>query len=156
MWIAIALAAASCGRDPASTPVASNQVAPPGQPVLLAPAMDAVIPQNDPASGCPFNASRGSGSRLSFDWTDVTAEGGLAEYQIVVHGPRSPNLPIVDARVLPSEYVRLDCGGYVADPNLEGWVWKVRAFDRAGQAGEWTERRFHFGPCRVDGRFCGT
>ena len=86
----------------------------------------------------------------------MTAEAGLAGYQVVVHGPRSPNLPIVDTRVLASEYVSLDCGGYVADPNLEGWVWKVRAFDRSGQTSEWSERRFHYGPCRVNGRPCGS
>jgi hypothetical protein len=113
-----------------------------------------VIAQNDAESGCPFHPVAGAGARISFDWSDVEAPAGLAEYQIHVQR-EGATIPIVDSVATSSRYLQLVCSSYVADPLLEGWIWRVRAVDRNGQTGEWAERRFSFGPCRIGRRPCG-
>ena len=114
-----------------------------------------MIPQNDPTSGCAFHAAAGFGSRIAFDWTDVSAAAGLAGYEIQV-AREGAAIPIVNASTQGSEYVDLACASYVVDRNLDNWIWKVRAVDRNGQFGEWAERRFSFAPCRIGRRACGT
>jgi hypothetical protein len=122
--------------------------------VLVAPDPEALIRQNDPASGCAFHAAAGYGSRIVFDWGDVTAAAGLARYEIHVQHEGSAGA-LVDTIASSSEYVYLGCGGYVVERNLRDWVWKVRAVDRDGRASDWVERRFAFAPCRLDDGLCG-
>jgi len=117
--------------------------------------MDAVIPQNDPTSGCAFNPRLGYGNRIPFDWTDVSADAGVAGYDIVVQGATAI-IPIVNTRAPSSDYLHRDCNGFVVDRLSQGWMWRVRAVDRTGQVGEWAEGRYNYGPCRVDGRLCGS
>ena len=154
--LAVALALA-CGesRTPAPPTLPTTPPPPPSRPVLLAPEADAVIPQNNPASGCAFHPSAGAGIRIAFDWVDVTAPAGLAGYEIYAQGDRA-TIPIVNSSTQSSEYVHIACGAYVVDPNLQGWVWRVRAVDRNGQFSEWAERRFSYAPCRIGGRPCGS
>jgi hypothetical protein len=149
--------AVACGDGPA-TPAAPAPSpvppAPPSRPVLLAPEADAVIPQNDPATGCAVVAGVGAGHRVVFDWADVDAPAGLARYEIHVQHEGSV-IPIVDTITQASQHVYVACSAYVADPNLEDWVWKVRAVDARGQASEWSERRYSYAPCRIGRRPCG-
>jgi hypothetical protein len=154
--VVVAIAAASCGRDPAapSLPVSTAPLSPPGAPVLLEPAPGAVIPQTGEASGCAFHPS-GFGHRIVFDWAAPASAAGVESYEIHAQGP-SATIPIVSTRVVASEHVYLACGSYVADRNLEGWVWRVRAVDLRGQTGEWAEGRFSYAPCRTRGRPCSS
>jgi hypothetical protein len=114
-----------------------------------------VIPQNDPTSGCPFDVSAGAGFRIAFDWTDASAAGGIAGYEIYLQN-ETASLPRINSSTTTSSYVDLGCKTYVVDQYLEGWIWRVRAVDRTGQFGEWSERRFSFAPCRIGRRPCGT
>jgi hypothetical protein len=151
------LAACGGGSTPPPTAVAtpSPPPAPPGRPVLIAPENDTVIPQNDPESGCPADSFAGAGARISFDWSDVEAPAGLAEYQIHVQR-EGATIPVVNTPVAASRHLFLLCNAFVADALLEGWIWRVRAVDRTGQTSDWAERRFAFAPCRLGRRPCGT
>ena len=140
---------------PIPTPTPTPTPAPPELPILLAPEANAVIPQNDLNSGCPFDVERGAGYRIDFDWADLAAPAGLVGYEIQVQRQQTPD-PLVYASVKTSEYHLQRCGGYVADQNLEGWVWSVRGVDRLGRLGPWAERPFSFAPCRIGQRYCGS
>ena len=144
----------ACGGS-VTAPTPTPTPAPPGPPVLLTPAANAVIPQNNPNSGCPFDVMSGAGIRIDFDWADVTAPGGLAGYEILVQRQQS-ELPLVNTATTVSEYHFQRCGSYAAGANLDGWVWKVRAVDRLGQFGPWAERSFSYAPCRIGDRYCGS
>ena len=99
-------------------------------PSLLQPVPDATLPQ--PAS-----------SEWRFDWEDVPA---ATSYEIVVLGPAAIS-PIVRATTRNSDYVVPVREGYVADHNLRGWSWRVRAQYRNGTRGPWSRvRRFNVSP----------
>jgi len=99
-------------------------------PGLLQPAPDATLPQ--PGNG-----------QWRFDWEDVPA---ATSYEIVVLGPAAIS-PIVRATTTSSDYVRPVSEGYVADHNLRGWSWRVRAQYRNGTRGPWSRvRRFNVSP----------
>jgi hypothetical protein len=119
------------------------------------PEVNAVVTQNDSATGCPFDVRAGAGSLITFDWEDLAAPAGLAGYEILVQH-RNAAFPIVEASATTSQYLYRACRSYVADPNLGGWVWRVRGVDRLGQFGPWVERSFSFAPCRIGRRHCGT
>ena len=149
---------AACGEGPTTpaTPAPSpTPPAPPSRPVLLLPEADAVIPQNDPATGCAAVSGVGTGLRVAFDWADVDAPAGLAHYEIHAQHEGS-TFPIVDTTTRASQHVHVACGSYVVDSNLDNWVWRVRAVDLRGQASEWAERRFSYAPCRIGRRPCGS
>ena len=154
--LALTLAVA-CGEGPTvpAAPIPSpTPAAPPSRPALLAPEADAVIPQNDPATGCTAVPGVGTGLRVAFDWADVDAPAGLDYYEI--HAQRDgATIPIVDTTTRASQHVHMACGAYVADQNLDNWVWRVRAVDLRGQASDWAERRYSYAPCRIGRRPCG-
>jgi hypothetical protein len=112
-------------------PVVAKQWAGLLAPGLLQPALNATLPQ--PASG-----------EWHFDWEDVpTAQ----KYELVVLGP-SALIPLVQTETSASEYtVKKKRGGYIAEANLRGWSWRVRAQDRNGGWGPWSKlRRFNVSP----------
>jgi hypothetical protein len=126
-------------------------------PLLVAPTAAAVIPQNNPDIGCslqPGGEGRGFGYQIPFDWSDVT---GAASYEIFAKFPGAA-LPIVDETTESSALTFTSCNSFVADGNLTGWEWRVRAKDAAGNAGEWSETRvFDFAPCQLpDASACRT
>ena len=83
---------------------------PPSVPRLISPVNNATIPNQ------PIN--------WHFDWS-IDDEGSVKGYQIYVIGPQA-KVPIVDTFVTASHYTYIS-EGYVADHNLNGWTWKVRA-----------------------------
>lgn len=99
-------------------------------PRLLTPVADATLPQPQV-------------SEWRFDWTDVP---GAKAYEIVVLGS-SAIVPLVHTTTRTSDYVWRSRDGYIADHNLLGWSWRVRARNGNGEWGEWSLiRRFNVSP----------
>ena len=85
-----------------------------------------------------------------FDWEDIPAAD---HYEIVILGP-SASIPLVHAVTHKSEFNvgslnsentdEVQKAGYVADHNLRGWSWRVRAKLSNGIWGAWSrEQRFN-------------
>ncbi len=77
--------------------------------------------------------------RWVFDWEDLDDKNGsgLKGYHIYVIGPNA-TIPIVDTFVAESHYT-FTTDGFVAEHNLNGWTWKVKAQDEAGNWSDWSE-----------------
>jgi hypothetical protein len=90
--------------------------------VLLSPVDGATIPQNVPSPECSAHPLRGSGFRISFDWSDSRGADGTGVYWIVVQHAGS-TFPLVDTTVSGSDYVYQGCG-FVIDSNLADWHWR--------------------------------
>jgi hypothetical protein len=137
---------------PAPSPSPGVLPAPPDAPRLRQPAEDASIPQARPFPGCPMNHAHPWGLRIRFEW-DAPA-GDVESYDILVRGPNAAH-PLVERTMHGTSFTFASCHGYVADHNLEGWQWRVRARDSEGRTGDWSRPgHFRFEPCRVDGRVC--
>lgn len=96
-------------------------------PRLLDPIAEATLPQ--PASAV-----------WRFEWEDVPSAKG---YEIVVLGP-SAIVPILRTYSDTSKYAMPSREGYIADMNLKGWSWRVRAQYQNGSWGPWSRiRRFN-------------
>ena len=102
-------------------------------PRLLEPVPDATLPQPD----------RGE---WRFDWEDDPA---AMVYELVVIGPAAV-FPTVQTRTTSSEFVVASWDAYIADHNLRGWGWRVRAKYQNGAWGPWSRvRRFNVTPRRL-------
>ena len=111
---------------PVPAPVAAAAPAEVG-PRLLEPIADATLPQPE------LDAWR-------FDWEDTP---DAKAYELVVLGS-SAVFPLVHTITRTSEYVYDERSGYIADHNLVGWSWRVRAQYRSGKWGPWSRiRRFN-------------
>ena len=96
-------------------------------PRLMRPLADATLPQ--PEIG-----------KWRFDWQDSPGAKG---YEIVVLGPGAI-FPAVQATTTTSDYVLDERQGYIADHNLRGWSWRVRARYSDDTWGPWSWiRRFN-------------
>lgn len=117
-------------RLPRSGLVIADETAGGLAPRLIEPISDATLPQPDTIE-------------WRFDWEDVPA---AEYYEIVILGATSafPTEEITNA----SEYVLpVNKFGYIADPNLQGWTWRVRAVYHNGKRGPWSAaRRFNVYP----------
>ena len=112
------------------------------RPALVAPVGDAAIPQNLAETGCVYHPYRGYGFQVAFRWLPSESSRGLAGYEIVARHVESAN-PAVDT-FFPSPggsttMTWTSCQGFVADHNLDGWEWRVRARDSAGNVSDWSE-----------------
>ncbi len=129
----------------------SNVVQCPGEaplpPNLTAPAEGAVIQQNNPASGCPLDPTRGQGFTADLEWAADPAGIPPAHYELVVQHPGFN--PLESVTVDDTRFQLVQCGGFIADANLSGWEWRVRSVDAAGNTSAWSTRSFSFGPCRL-------
>jgi hypothetical protein len=116
---------------------------------LLTPERGALIPQNDPSSGCPDVGTYGRGSVIVFDWTDSPL--GINRFELFVER-RGATYPLFDQVVIGSGHRLVTCG-FVADVNLEDWHWRVRSIAATGwpdAVGVWSRwRSFAFEPCRL-------
>jgi hypothetical protein len=127
-----------------------------GAVTLLAPGPGGLFKQNDPTIGCDAHADRGFGFRLVFDWEDVE---GVEQYDIVLQHVGSP-IAAVRERVIESKHERTWCNAFVADFNLDQWIWRVAAIGPSSSGAVpdtlWSEtREYGFEPCRhADGRPC--
>jgi hypothetical protein len=72
-----------------------------------------------------------------FKWKDVP---GAQRYQIIVTGATA-GIAAANTETLSCEYAMPRKNAYIASPNLRGWTWRVRAQDRNGQWGKWSETR---------------
>lgn len=98
-------------------------------PRLIEPISDATLPQ--PNAG-----------EWRFDWEDVP---GAKSYEIVILGA-SAAFPL-RARTTTSDHVFADRESYIAEHNLLGWSWRVRAQYQNGTWGPWSRiRRFNVNP----------
>jgi hypothetical protein len=108
-----------------------------GGPILVEPGNDSYLPE--PGKG-----------EWRFDWEDIP---NAVSYEIVILGP-SASTPLVRLTLNKSEFVtgRRDTdktddvrdSAYIADHNLRGWSWRVRALLSDGTWGSWsTERTFN-------------
>ena len=116
-------------RLPLPAPVAAAPSSERG-PRLLTPVADATLPQPDVGE-------------WRFDWDDTP---GAEAYEIVVLGA-SAIFPMVETTTTTSDYVLDEKSGYIADHNLRGWSWRVRARYANGTWGPWSAiRRFNVTP----------
>lgn len=123
-------------------------------PALIAPAEGETIPQNNAATGCPFDSRHGYGNMVMYDWTDSLASAGVEGYELYVMN-KNATIPLLDIMVPASAYVHRQCNAFVVDQFLEGWDWRVRVKDRSGEFSDWSPTRsFRFAPCRVNGKPC--
>ena len=126
-------------RVPAADIVTANM--PDGEsPILIEPQSNATFPQ--PGRG-----------EWRFDWEDVP---GARSYEIVILGPHA-NVPMSRVQTKTSEITMgsrdqtaiadPQKAPYIADHNLKGWSWRVRAQMSDGSWGPWSrERRFDVQP----------
>lgn len=125
-------------------------------PALATPENGAEIEQNDPTTGCPFDNRRGYGFEATFSWAESDSSAGVASYELLVHRPQA-QLAAIHESITATTYVWRSCNVFVAEPNLTGWEWRVRAIDRNAQVSDWSDTRaFNFRLCRVGGRQCRT
>ncbi len=91
------------------------------------------------------------GGEWRFDWDDVP---GAVSYELVVIGPHA-SVPLVHTAAIRSELTiggRINNddeqkSGYIADHNLRGWSWRVRAKFADGTLGAWSRgQRFNILP----------
>src|SRR5262249_52493601 len=133
-----------CGGGGTPTAPAAPSAPPPttlfvlGTPTLVAPEEGASVHQNNPDIGCPFDSTYGYGHSMDFEWTPVPSSGGVAYYQLFVM-QADAQIPAIDRQVTGTRYTDRRCNSYVAPQFLEGWQWRVRAFDTSGTAGPWSE-----------------
>ena len=95
-----------------------------------------------PAAGATLDNGAFDGSKAyawDFDWSDVP---GATQYHLYVIGPKGKVPPFINNPTLTSSSSnRFETkGGYVADSNLLGWRWKVRALVN-GVWSDWSEER---------------
>jgi hypothetical protein len=150
----VAGATAACGHE-ATTPVRKSAM-----PVvqLVSPEAGGRFRQNDQTLGCLPHATRGSGFRVAFQWRSVE---GASSYRVVFWHTGS-RLAAIDQEVYQPSHEEIWCNAFVADPNLDHWVWTVAAIGRIAPAGSdsggvardtvlWSEEReFGFEPCRLN------
>jgi hypothetical protein len=143
-----------CGDEDEGGPATPTTVFVLTAPVLVRPAPDAVVRQNQPDIGCPSHNSRGFGHATEFEWSDSQSSAGIMGYRITVR-KRGARFAAVDRIVESSGYTWRSCNGFVADPNLRNWEWRVTAIDRNNRESEPSETRvYHFEPCRVGSSPC--
>ncbi len=117
--------------------VVTAQVPLVGGPILIEPQSNSTLPQ--PGDG-----------EWRFDWEDVP---GSERYEIVILGPHAstPLARVITSKSeitlgkrLPGSDVDRSKAGYIADHNLRGWSWRVRAKLIDGTWGAWSrEKRFN-------------
>ena len=114
-------------------------------PILLTPINDAIIQQDNPNIGCPFDPTFGFGYRIFFDWTDASSPNGINGYYLFVK-KMTATIPIVDLFVLDSNYTHTSCNSYIINSNLDGWIWTVQAVDILGNLSSVATGEFKFEP----------
>jgi hypothetical protein len=119
---------------------------------LVSPGSDAVIPQNNPLSGCAFSSTRGYGLRIDFAWKTKHAHE-VANYHLVAQ--LGTSIPIVDVTIPATSFTWVVCDSFVSDPVLTGWGWSVSALDGLGNVIATAQGTFSFAPCELaDGTPC--
>jgi len=120
-------------------------------PELISPINNAIIEQNNPDTGCPFDPDRGFGYRIFYDWTDSTSPNGIKSY-VISFNNEFGNL--VSTTTTPSEFTDIQCNTFIG----EGFTreWRVIANDNLDFGSQFSETRlFEFGPCLLeDGSPC--
>ncbi len=136
--------------------VAGDGAGAPTAPRPIAPVDNAAIRQNDPASGCALDPSRGAGFRIRFEWSAPSSSEQVSGYALWA-GRRAAATPMLDLEVPPQPAFSLQrCGMFIPDDSSEAWEWRVRARDGSGNFGPWSSSAtFRFLPCRLaDGQPC--
>ena len=131
-------------QDPISDPVTFVSA-----PVLLTPADNEIIQQNNPDIGCPFDPASGFGSTIFFDWTESTSPNGISGYHLAVQNINA-ELPLIFIFLQDSFFTFLECNSFASDEFLDGWNWTVQAEDNLGNLSEISSGKFVFEPCRLD------
>jgi hypothetical protein len=149
--VTLAALVVACGGTTSPTPTSTSLVGVPNN--------NALIPQNDPATGCALlagaDATRGLGFQIQYRWAAASPTSGIAGYELLVTKANA-SLPFIDTIVATTDYTDTECNAFVADVNRQGWQWRVRAKDAQGQFSDWSGWfTFQFSPCRLsDGTPC--
>ena len=96
----------------------------PKAPLLVTPVSGAVLPQSE------------SGLWV-FEWKSVRK---AKQYQIYIIRAGA-DFPLIDSITPSTHYAVPRRDDYIADRHLKGWTWRVRAQDKNGQWGSWSESR---------------
>jgi len=120
-------------------------------PKPISPMNNAIIVQNDPSTGCPFDPVRGYGYKISFDWSDSTSPNGIEKYALTFIRDDKTN---ISRSAADSEFTEIQCNTFVEEGAI--WEWRVRAFDNLDfQSQDSKTSLFEFGPCKLgDGSRC--
>ena len=122
-------------------------------PVPVAPIAGMRVLQNDPATQCPFNPSRGFGYQATFSWTAVVSPQPASGYQVVVFDPIGAE-PVIRTRVSSTSLLVRRCNTVVDVALLDNWRWRVRAQFADGSYGSWSgSETFGFLPRRTNELF---
>ena|ERR1035437_3834229 len=157
-FVTLGVLLAGCTSNSNSTAPSSTSVST-SVPALDYPSNHTSIPQNNAAIGCSLlsgvDALRGLGFQIQFHWTALSMPSGVVSYELHATKADAP-IPIIDTFVTTTDYTDTACNDFVTDVNLQGWQWRVRAQDAAGQFTDWTPwTTFQFSPCRLsDGTVC--
>lgn len=133
MWsCGIACDGYATGRGSRSYTVEQGaDTAPPSAPQLISPRNGVIMPNG--------SLDQDRDMVWNFDWSDSRDDqSGVRGYQIVVWGPNA-TVAAVDTFVSSSNHTHRCPRCYVASHNLNGWTWKVRAQDNAGNWSSWSE-----------------
>lgn len=120
-------------------------------PELISPINNAIIEQNNPDTGCPFDPDRGFGYKIFYDWTDSTSPNGVETYGLNFINDSKTS---ISRSTTSSEHTEIQCNTFVGEGAI--WEWRVRAFDNLDFQSQNSETRlFEFGPCLLeDGSPC--
>jgi len=120
-------------------------------PELISPINNAIIEQNNPDTGCPFDPDRGFGYKIFYDWTDSTSPNGIEIYALNFINDLKTSINRITTS---SEFTEIQCNTFIGEGAI--WDWRVRAFDNLDFQSQDSETRlFEFGPCLLeDGSPC--
>jgi hypothetical protein len=118
---------------------------------LLNPAPNAVITQNDPATGCGSPSTYGSGFMIKFQWSDSKPLNGLRAYKVTIQ--HAGSVPDTFGPMRTTSLNDVECNSFVLDQNLSNWTWQVSLINPfTGKVLGTSEKRpFSFAPCRLAG-----
>jgi hypothetical protein len=116
----------------------------------LDPVANAVITQNDPATGCADNPTAGFGFMIAFDWASSKQLTGNKSYTLTIQ--RSGSLPSALEGLTTTSYLDTECSTFVTDANLTNWTWTVCVVNGKGRILAVSQPMpFRFAPCRLSG-----
>ncbi len=120
------------------------------------PAVNAVIPQDDPATGCAYDPTRGYGFMIAFDWSTARPLPAGETFTLVLQHTGSAAPALQQEGLTNPSYDLVDCSSFVIDTNLSNWYWQVLVVDSKGQVRKTSAQQpLSFAPCRlIGGQVC--
>ena len=117
-------------------PTATPDTVPPVAPLPVSPANGSILPQDNNDRCTEVENSPGVTWTLQWHYPGDPAEVLHYHLWCIIGGQ---DWAVLDTLVSGSSEYTHDSCGFIAEQNLRGWSWRVRAQDRAGNWGPWSE-----------------